>query len=71
MVPDRKTALPIQDHVGADPAMLPHFDVAEDQDIVVTGRTFAKPIVTCNFPSIGQQITDGNMATKFFSLLPT
>jgi hypothetical protein len=71
MVPDCETAGSIEDHVGPDPATLSHFDIAEDQNIVVTGRAFAKSVVTSNFPTISQQITDRNMATKFFSLLAT
>jgi hypothetical protein len=71
MVPDRQTALPVEDHVGADPAMLPNFDIAEDQDIVVTRRALSEPTVTSNFPSIGQKIADRNVATKFLPHLAT
>src|SRR5207302_7365859 len=61
MVPDTKTALTIEDHVRANPAMLPYFDIAEDQDVVVTGRTLAESIVPSNFPSIRQKIADRHM----------
>jgi hypothetical protein len=71
MVPDCQPTLPVKDHVGADPAVLSHFDVAQDQHIVVTGSAFAKSIVSGNFPSIGQQIADRNVATKSFSHLAT
>jgi hypothetical protein len=71
IVPDRQTALPIEDNVGADPAMLSDFNVAKDQDIVVTGRALAESIIPRNFPSIGQQIADRNVATKFFPHLAT
>jgi hypothetical protein len=64
MVADRQTALPVEDYVGADPAMHSYFDIAQDQDIVVAGRTFTKSIVSSDFPSIGQQITDGNVASE-------
>jgi hypothetical protein len=55
----------------ASAAMFPNFNIAEDQDIVIAGRAFAKPVVMGNFSSIGQQIADGNVTTKFFRHLAT
>src|SRR6516225_5689205 len=67
MISDREPALPVENDVGTDPAMLAYFDIAEDQDVVVTGCPFAKSVVTGNFPSVGQQVTEGDMAAKFLS----
>ena len=58
MITDREPSFTIENDVGTDPAMLPHFYIAEDQDIVVAGRAFAKSVITGDFPSIGQQITN-------------
>ena len=67
VVSDRKAALSVQDHIGADPAMLPDFDITKNQDIVITRRTFAKSILSCDLPAISQQITDRHVALE---LLP-
>jgi hypothetical protein len=58
MVADREPSLTIENDVGTDPAILSHFYVAEDQDVIVAGRAFAKSVITGDFPSIGQQITN-------------
>src|SRR5438270_402939 len=54
VISDGQTALPIENDVGTDPAMLPDFHITEDQDVVVAGGTFAKSVVTGNFPPVGQ-----------------
>jgi hypothetical protein len=69
MVTDREAALPVEDYVGADPAMLPHFDVAEYQDVVVARCAFAKSIVAGDFPTVGQQIADRNVTMEIFAHL--
>jgi hypothetical protein len=66
VVSDRKAALSVQDHIGADPAMLPDFDITKNQDIVITRRTFAKSILSCDLPAISQQITDRHVALELF-----
>ena len=67
MVANRETALPVQNDIGANPTMLPHFHVAKDQDVIIAGCAFTKSVVTSDFPSVGQQVTDGDVAEKFLA----
>src|SRR4051812_4808271 len=73
MVPDRKTALPVENDVGADPAMLPNFDIAENQDIVIAGRAFKKSVITGNFPPVSinpRQKRAGEISLAFRDVNP-
>jgi hypothetical protein len=71
MVSDREAALSVENDIVTNPATLANFDIAEDQDTVIAGCPFAKSVVTSYLPSVGQQVTDGDMTTKFLSHFAT
>ena len=56
IIADRQGAVStIEDRVRADPALLPHGDITQNQTLIVDRRAFPEPIVASQFPPIVKQ----------------